>query len=85
MPNIKSAIKRDAVSKKKAIFNKNKMSEMKTTLKKAVVALETSSENVADAVKEAQSSLDRAVSKGLIHKNRASRKKAQLANKLNNL
>ena len=53
MPNIKSAIKRDAVSKKKAIFNKNKMSEMKTTLKKAVVALETSSENVADAVKEA--------------------------------
>ena len=76
MPNIKSAIKRDAVSKKKAIFNKNKMSEMKTTLKKAVVALETSSENVADAVKEAQSSLDRAVSKGLIHKNRASRKGA---------
>jgi small subunit ribosomal protein S20 len=37
------------------------------------------------AVKEAQSALDRAVKKGIIHINKASRYKSRLMNKLNQL
>jgi len=83
MPNIKSAIKRVASNDRKAEFNKNKKSELKTVLKKAQVALDASADDMAESVKLAGQKLDQAVSRGLIHKNRASRKKAQLVRHLN--
>lgn len=83
MPNIKSAIKRVSANARKAEYNKNKKSELKTVLKKTQTALEASAENVADSVKAAQVKLDKAVSLGLIHKNKAARKKSQFARHMN--
>ena len=85
MPNIKSAKKRVLVTKTKAARNKDLKSSLKTALKKAELAIETNADNKEEAVKAAVQKLDQAWSKGLIHKNKAARKKSQLATKLNKL
>lgn len=82
MPNIKSAKKRVIVSEKKALRNKAFKSNLKTELKKANAAIETN-ENSAEAVRVAVKKLDSAVSKGILHKNAAARKKSALVRKLN--
>lgn len=83
MPNIKSAIKRVSSNSRKAEFNKNRKSELKTSIKKTMQALDASADNVVEAVRSTQADLDRAVAQGLIHKNKAAHKKSQLARKLN--
>ena len=80
MPNIKSAMKRVKVNKVKAANNKARKSNLKTVLKKADVAEAAEKEA---AVKLAIKKVDQAAAKGLIHKNKAARKKSQLAKKLN--
>ena len=86
MPNIKSAIKRVKVNDTKRVHNITVRSAMRTTVKNAEVAL--AGENV-EAAKEAllaaSVKLDKAASKGLIHKNAAARKKSRLAKRLNAL
>jgi len=82
MPNIKSAIKRVSVSEKKAAANKNKKSEIRTTLKKAKAAV-ASGENVADTVKATQKAIDQAAAKGHMTKHAASRAKSKLAKAAN--
>lgn len=79
MPNIKSAIKRVKTSEKRRVANKNKKTTLRTELKKLSVALEENAENVKDLASHAQKSIDRAAAKGLIHKNTAARKVAQIA------
>ena len=83
MPNIKSAKKRVKVNKTKAAANKARKSNLKTVLKKADVACTTNAANKAEAIKVAIKRVDQACAKGLMHKNAAARKKAQLAKKLN--
>lgn len=77
MPNIKSAKKRVKVNATKAAANKARKSNLKTVLKNADVA--TDNETVRIAIKK----VDQACAKGLMHKNKAARKKSQLAKKLN--
>ncbi len=81
MPNIKSAIKRVKVNKKKNLRNRMIKSAMKTQIKKFDTAV---SANEADAklLSATQSVVDRAASKGVIHKNAANRKKARMAKRL---
>lgn len=84
MANIKSAQKRIRVTETKTLRNRMIKSALKTTLKKfeaAVVASNPSEAKV--AFDSAVKSLDMAASKGVIHKNNASRKKSKLALKLN--
>jgi len=76
MPNIKSAKKRVLVSKAANTRNKAKKSELKTLLKK--VNAENADKTV---VLEATKKIDRAATKGLIHKNKAARIKSRLAKK----
>ncbi len=83
MPNCKSAKKRVLVNAKKAMRNKMLRSNLKTTIKKADVALETSAGDKEAAVKLAIKKIDQAVAKGILHKNTAARKKSALAVKLN--
>lgn len=83
MPNIKSAIKRVSSSARRNEINKSQKSALKTSVKKAQNALEASADNLADIVKMTQADLDKAVARGLIHKNKAAHKKSQLARKLN--
>ena len=75
-------MKRVKVSKKKNLRNRMVKSGVKTAVKKYQVAL---NENVATAgaqLSATTSAIDKAVSKGVIHKNTANRKKARLAKAL---
>ena len=84
MPNIKSAMKRVKVSKTKNLRNRMVKTGVKTAIKKYQVAL---SEGVAPAsaqLSATTSAIDKAVSKGVIHKNAANRKKARLAKAMAN-
>lgn len=83
MPNIKSAKKRVKVIATKTLRNKAYNSALKTTVKKANVAIETGSANKAEAVRLAMKNIDQAAAKGILHKNTAARKKSALARKLN--
>lgn len=81
MPNIKSAIKRVKVNAKANEANSQAKSAMRTEVKKAEQAIATGAENAKELVIAASKALDKAVSKGLIHKNAAARKKSRLAKK----
>lgn len=81
MPNIKSAEKRVEIAQVRTARNKVSKTNLKTTLKGAEAAIKNQTENKDQVVKLAVSKLDKAASKGLIHKNKAARKKAQLVKK----
>lgn len=78
MPNIKSAKKRVKVNQTKALQNKIFKSALRTTIKKANTEITANSENKTESVRLAVKSIDKAVSRGILHKNTAARKKAQL-------
>lgn len=83
MANIKSAMKRVKISQIQNMRNRMISSDLKTALKKFDKALESNDETViSDTYTIAVSKVDKAVTKGVIHKNAANRKKAQLAKKL---
>ncbi len=84
MPNIKSAIKRVSVIETKTLKNNMLKSEYKTAVKKFEEAVsEGNKEKATEALKLATKKIDGACSKGIIKKNTASRKKSNLAKKLN--
>lgn len=82
MPNIKSAKKRVKVIQTKTMRNKAVKSNLKTVLKKADAAVAANAADKEAAIRLAIKKVDQACAKGLLHKNTASRKKAQLARKL---
>ncbi len=80
MANIKSAKKRVLVNQKKAARNKSIRSSVKTSIKKVETAVADNDKQAAsDALKSATSSISRAASKGVYHKNNAARKVSRLA------
>jgi len=84
MPRIKSAIKRVKTSEKSHLRNISFKSKIKTTIKKYHLALSEKNENETNKYfKDSVSILDKAVSKGILTKGTASRKKSRLAKKLN--
>ena len=86
MANIKSAKKRIAVTAKKTMRNKMIKSRAKTAVKKVYAAAESGNAAEArQAFKGASSSIDKAASKGVFHKNTAARKKSRLAKALNRM
>ena len=82
MPNIKSAKKRVKVIETKTLQNKMIKSSLKTDIKKFNAAVEENADNKQELFVKAVSSVDKAASKGTIHKNKANRTKAQLAKKI---
>ena len=84
MANIKSAKKRIAVTARRTMENKRIKSSTKTAIKKMLVAVDSGDKPKAiEAHKVAVKSIDQATAKGIFHKNTASRKKSQLAKRLN--
>ncbi len=86
MPNIKSS-KKDVISSKIA-YEKNKAdkSALKTAVKKFVAALAEGDRAAAEtAYKTAVTKVDKAVTKGILHKNTAARKKSSMTLQLNKL
>ncbi|MFJ7826849.1 small subunit ribosomal protein S20 [Psychrobacillus sp. OK028] len=81
MPNIKSAIKRVKTNERLNTQNAQAKSAMRTAVRKADAAALNNDENAKDLIKTAIQQLEKAASKGLIHKNAASRKKSQLMKK----
>lgn len=86
LANIKSSIKRAKTNQKKRTHRSPQKSAMRTAVKRYLAAIqEQDSEKAAALLKVATKKLDKAVTKGLIHKNTAARKKSRLTKKLNAL
>jgi len=80
MPHTKSSKKDLLRIKVRNDRNRALRSRLRTFVKKARTAITTAAAapETGDAVKDAISQLDRMVSKGIIHKNQANRKKSRL-------
>ncbi|MCR5509075.1 MAG: 30S ribosomal protein S20 [Lachnospiraceae bacterium] len=86
MANIKSAKKRILVIATKTERNKAARSRVKTFVKKVYAAIEAGDKAAADtALKEAISEISKAASKGIYHKNTASRKISRLTKAVNKI
>jgi len=84
--NIKSAKKRILVIRKRTMRNKAIRSAVKTAIKKFELALKVKpTEETKELLRQAVRALDKAVTKGVIHKNTASRKKSRLTRKFNSV
>ena len=89
MPNIASAKKRVRVIEKKTLRNKSLKSALKTVWKDATVAVnefngdESGRDKLFSLVRGAFKKIDQCVSKGVVHKNTANRKKSRLMQKYN--
>lgn len=86
MANIKSAKKRILVNRTKAERNKAIKSGVKTAVKKVNAAIEAGDKAAASAaLLNATSTIDKATSKGVYHKNTSSRKVSRLAAAVNKM
>lgn len=82
----KSTIKRARQSEKRHLRNKAALTSVKGVIKKTVTAVdEKKLEDAKALLREASSALSKAVSKGLLKRNTASRRISQLAGKVNAL
>lgn len=82
MANIKSQIKRNKQNEKRHERNKAVKSELKTAIRRFNEAVESGeSEKAVVASRVATKKLDKAVSKGVIHKNQAANRKSSIAKK----
>jgi small subunit ribosomal protein S20 len=83
--NTKSAIKRIKQSETRRQRNRATRSTIRSAVKAAQAATEAKLPESRAAVNEAIRTLDRAVSRGVMHRNTVARKKSALARKLNTL
>ncbi len=86
MANIKSQIKRNKQNEKRHERNKAVKSSLKTAVRKFREAAEAGDKDAALALgADAAKKLDKAVSKGVIHKNQAANRKSSIAKTANSL
>ena len=86
MANIKSQKKRILTNAKRTERNKAVKSELKTAIRAAREALAAGDKTkAAEAVSNASKKLDKAVSKGVIHKNQAANRKSAIAKQASDL
>lgn len=86
MANIKSQIKRIGTNKKAQDRNKAVKSELKTAVRATLKAVSAGDKGAAaTALTLAGKKLDKAVSKGVIHKNQAANRKSAIAKQVASL
>ncbi|GMA93013.1 MAG TPA: 30S ribosomal protein S20 [Protaetiibacter sp.] len=86
MANIKSQIKRIGTNKKAEERNKAVKSELKTAVRRTREAIAAGDKAKAEAaLATATKKLDKAVSKGVIHKNQAANRKSSIASQVSAL
>ena len=86
MANIKSQIKRNKQNEKARLRNKAVKSELKTSVRKFREAADTGDADAAQtAMRAATIKLDKAASKGVIHKNQAANRKSAIAKRVEQL
>ena len=86
MANHKSAIKRAGQSEEQRVRNRSRKTRMKNVIRDLEEVLAGKSpENAAEQLKKAASVIAKTASKGVIHKNTASRKISRLTRRVNAL
>jgi len=86
LANIKSAKKRILVNETKALRNKAIKSKVKTVIKKVDAAVVAGNKEIANtSLLTAISEIDKAATKGVYHKNTASRKVSRLSKAVNSI
>ncbi len=86
MANIKSQIKRNKTNEKRRVRNQAVKSELKTLVRKTREAVEAGDKELAEEnLRIASRKLDVAVSKGVIHRNQAAKRKSKLAARVNQM
>lgn len=85
MANIKSQIKRNRTNERRRLRNKAVKSELKTAVRRFREAAESGDAATATtALRSASKLLDKAASKGVIHRNQAANRKSAMAKKVAN-
>jgi small subunit ribosomal protein S20 len=80
MANHKSAKTRIRRNERRAVINGNRMSRIRTFVKRVVTAIESGDAKAADeALRNAQPELDRGVAKGVLNKKAVARKMSRLS------
>ena len=86
MPNIKSQVKRVKTNEKRRQFNASFKASLRTAIKNVETAVTIQDAGAAtEAYNTANKLLDKAVAKGICHKNYAARQKSRLSKKINGL
>ena len=86
MANIKSQIKRNRQNEKRRLRNKSVKSSLKTAIRKFHESVAGgNTDNATELLRYASRKLDKAVSKGVIHKNQAANRKSAIAKRLESL
>jgi small subunit ribosomal protein S20 len=83
MANIKSQIKRNRQNEGRRVRNKGVRTELKTEAKKVRAAAAGGEADAAELFRQTARDLDKAASKGTIHKRAAARRKSRLARQVN--
>lgn len=83
MPNIKSAKKRVLIAERNHAKNVAVKSRIKTAVRRVLEALKDNQDKVQELLSIAYKLLDKSVSKGVLHKNTAARKKSRLTKYVN--
>ncbi len=83
MANTKSAQKHTRADERKRVRNLKVRSRVKTFIRKAEQSIGAGTELTLETVRQACAELDKAASKGVIHKNNAARRKSRLMAKFN--
>ena len=86
MPRKKSAKKRVLIAERNRIYNRFWKTRCKNAVKKVLAAVEQKDAELASAkFNEAQGVIDKAVVKGVVHRNTAARRKSMMAAKVKSL
>lgn len=84
--NLKSAVKRIRTNEKKRIQNRVVKSDMRTHIKRLEQLIQTNDvENAKEAYAQTVRKIDKAVQKGVIHRNNGNRQKTRLAKKIRHI
>ena len=83
MPQHQSAIKRVRQNKKRREHNRTQRSKLRTLITNVMEA--TDKEEAQELYRKATSYLDKMAAKGILHENKAARKKSQMTKHINNL
>jgi len=84
MLNHKSAEKRERQSERRRIINRRNRTQLRTSIKRLRGALAGgNAKEINSLVPDTVSEIDKAVQKGVLHRNTAARHKARLTNRVN--
>ncbi len=83
MPNHKSAEKRMRQSERRRVVNRSNRSRLRTAVKELRGALDKGGKSAAEMLPKTVSEIDKAVQKGVLHRNAAARQKSRLTARAN--